>query len=482
MTKTDMTGDTPQPVLVVDLDRTLIRSDTLYESLWKLLCRNLLYSLLVPFWLAGGRAGLKRQIAKRVTLDVGALPYREDFVDYLRSQRRVGRKLVLATASDRLIAEKVAAHLGIFDDVVASDGESNLKGARKAAELRRLYSDTSFSYAGDGFEDLAVWKYAATALVVGDDHKLVNRIRETTPVEKTFSSGKTGWRPFLRALRLHQWVKNILIFVPLVAAHRVGDLIAILHAGLAFLAFGLVASAGYLLNDLVDVEADRHHLTKKDRPFASGELDFRAGFIGAPALLLAGAGTSLMLPMAFTITLLAYFAATQLYSFYLKRVVLVDVFMLAVLYTGRIVAGAVAITVPTSQWLLAFSVFLFLSLAFVKRYSELNTLKMKEMELAAGRGYLVIDFDLLSSFGAASGYIAVLVFALYINSPEVRVLYHTPEYLWLLCLVLLYWISRVWIIAHRGNMHDDPILFALKDKVSYAVGAAGIASFILATR
>lgn len=470
----------PRP-LVVDLDGTLIRSDTLYESLWKLISRNPLHVFMIPLWLARGRAALKRQIAGRVAIDVAALPYRADLLNYLRAQRAAGRRLVLATASDRMIAEQVAAHLDLFDEVLASDGKTNLKGSHKAAALASRFGDRGYSYAGDGRADLPVWKLAATALVIGDDGRLADRVRETTPVEKTLSSGSSAGWPFVRALRLHQWVKNILIFVPLVAAHRVADPVALWQTTLAFLSFGLTASAGYLLNDLVDVEVDRHHPTKKYRPFASGALDFRAGFLGAPALLIAGAGISLLLPAAFTIALLGYFTATQFYSFYLKRIVLADVFMLAMLYTARIIAGAIAITVPTSQWLLAFSIFLFLSMAFVKRYSELNALKLEEKDLAAGRGYRVIDFELLSSFGAASGYIAVLVFALYINSPEVGVLYRAPEYLWLFCLVLLYWISRVWIIAHRGGMHDDPIIFALKDRVSYAVGAAGVASFILAT-
>lgn len=467
--------------LAVDLDGTLMRSDALYESLRKLLSRSPLCALLIPFWLAKGRAYLKRQIARRAPIDVSTLPYREEIVEYLRSQRNSGRKLVLATASDSLIAQEITSHLGLFDEVFASDGQNNLKGPRKAAKLAARFGHRRFSYLGNGREDLAVWRAAGTAVVISDDRKLADSIQTTTSIEKVFPAGNAGFRSLLKALRLHQWVKNSLVFVPLIAAHRVDDLLAVAETGLAFIAFGLVASAGYLLNDLTDVEADRHHSAKKNRPFASGALDLRAGFVGVPALLVVGTSISLLLPSAFTIALIAYFAASLIYSLYVKRIVLADVFMLAVLYTTRIIAGAVAIAVPTSQWLLAFSVFLFLSLAFVKRYSELNALRLKDMELAKGRGYLVIDFELLSSLGAASGYLAVLVFALYINSPEVGVLYRAPEYLWLFCLVLLYWISRVWIIAHRGQMHEDPIVFALKDRVSYGVGVAGMTSFILAS-
>jgi len=480
MTRAETTAD-KLPPLVVDLDRTLIRSDMLYESLWKLICRNPLYCFLIPVWLVRGRAHLKQRIAQLTAVDVRLLPYHQELLDYLREERRNDRRLILATASDLSIAERIAAYLGIFDDVIASDGKINLKGTRKAEELARRYGRGSFSYAADGRHDLPIWQTAASALVVSDDQKLLHRIRKTTPIEKVFSGQKVTLRLFVKALRLHQWFKNVLVFVPLIAAHRVSDIATVAETVLAFLAFGLVASAGYLLNDLVDVDVDRRHPSKKDRPFASGALDFRFGFFGSPLLLAMGGGISLLLPGKFQVALFAYFAATQLYSFYLKRLVLVDVFMLAVLYTARIIAGALAIDVPVSQWLLAFSVFLFLSLAFVKRYSELHSLRQRDEELAAGRGYSVVDFELLSSLGAAGGYIAVLVFALYINSPEVRVLYRTPEYLWMFCLVLLYWISRVWIIAHRGRMHDDPIVFALKDRVSYLVGAAGVASFVLAS-
>jgi 4-hydroxybenzoate polyprenyltransferase/phosphoserine phosphatase len=467
--------------LCVDLDGTLVRTDMLYESLLKLLSINPFYAVILPFWLLRGRAYLKRQIAQRVRLDVGVLPYRAELLKYLQQQAAGGRRLVLVTASDALIAAEIASHLGVFGDVVASDGTTNLKGRHKATALEARFGSGRFTYVGNEWADLPVWSAAGTAVVVSDDRCLADGAARVAAVERVFAAERGGLGTLLRALRIYQWVKNLLVFVPLVAAHRISDLEAIQHSLLAFIAFGLVASAGYLLNDLVDVEADRYHHAKKQRPFASGALDFRVGLVGAPALFAIAGAVCLALPTGFGLTLIVYLLASQVYSFFLKKLVLADVFTLAVLYTMRIIAGTAAIQVPISHWLLAFSVFLFLCLAFVKRYSELHTLRAQQRSEAKGRGYFVSDFELLASLGAASGYIAVLVLALYINSPEVKVLYNRPEVLWMVCLVLLYWISRIWLISHRGQMHDDPIVFALRDRASYLAGVVCAGAVILAT-
>jgi 4-hydroxybenzoate polyprenyltransferase/phosphoserine phosphatase len=479
--KASLDSDAVARPLCVDLDGTLIRSDTLYESLLKLLSSNPLYAVMLPFWLLRGRAYLKRQIAQRVRLDVRTLPYRTELLEYLQQQSAGGRTLALATASDVLIAEKIASHLGLFGVVIASDGSKNLKGRDKASALEARFGAGKFTYVGNDWADMPVWTAAGTAIVVSNDSRLLDGAAGVAAVEHVFSTERVGPDLLFRALRVHQWVKNILVFVPLLAAHRLGDLEAVAHSCLAFVAFGLVASAVYLINDLVDIEADRYHHIKKKRPFASGALDFRAGLIGAPLLLVLAGAISWTLPVSFAFALLAYLVASQLYSFVFKKVVLADVFMLAVLYTMRIIAGATAIQVPISHWLLAFSVFLFLCLAFVKRYSELHALRVQHKQEAKGRGYLVVDFDLLASLGASSGYIAVLVLALYINSPEVKILYNKPELLWLVCLVLLYWISRVWMIAHRGHMDEDPVVFALKDRASYLAGVVCAGAIILAS-
>jgi 4-hydroxybenzoate polyprenyltransferase len=469
----------PTP-LVVDLDGTVLRTDTLYESLVAMLRRSPLHAAALPFWLLGGRARLKREIARRGPVDPRSLPYRDDVLDYLRTEVERGRKLVLATASDALVAEPIALHLGLFDAVLASDGNRNLKGSAKADALRQHLDGQPFAYAGNDWADMPVWEAASSAVVVSSDRGLASQVERVTPIERHIAPAGAGGPAIVRALRLGQWVKNLLVFVPLLAAHRATELPLLANAGLAFVAFGLVASAGYLVNDLMDIEADRQHERKRLRPFASGALPLRTGLVSVPLLVLGGLLLGLLLAPGVALALAVYLAASLAYTFYLKRIALVDVFVLAMLYASRIVAGAIAVAVPISQWLLAFSIFFFLGLAFVKRYSELHALRVRELDQAAGRGYVVADFPMLSSLGAASGYISVLVLALYINSPEVIELYGTPDALWLVCLVLLYWISRVWVIVNRGHMDEDPIVFALKDRTSYLAGAVCAAAFMAA--
>jgi len=276
----------------------------------------------------------------------------------------------------------------------------------------------------------------------------------------------------IRALRLHQWVKNVLVVVPLVLAHRVSDREALLHALYAFVSFGLVASAGYVFNDLRDREADRLHPVKRDRPFASGELSAGAGVVLIVVLLAAGfVLASAVLPTPFTVALSTYLVTTVLYSWQLKRLAVVDVLVLAGLYTLRLFAGGLASEVPLSPWLLAFAMFLFLSLAVAKRYSELAGVAERSESRAVGRGYLTGDRELLTMIGVTAGYLAVLVLALYVNGPDVSALYSRPLLLLLICPVLLYWITRLWLLAHRGELHDDPVVFTLEDPLSYALGA-----------
>ena len=475
----EATADPAQGPLVVDLDGTLIRTDVLYESLARLLHLNPLYAFLVPLWLGRGRAHLKRQVAQRASLNVQRLPYRQDVLSYLREQARGGRELVLATTTDALIADEVAAHLGIFSRVLASDGTTNLKGEAKAGRLQSIFGERGFTYVGNDWADVPVWRAAGSGVVVSANRRLAEQVARVTPIERMFMQPATGLRSLIKALRLDQWVKNVLVFVPLFAAHRAAELPLLGTASVAFIAFGLVASAGYLVNDLADIEVDRLSERKRQRPFASGTLDFRVGLAAVPLLALGGIGLGFSLSWLVALALIGYFGSAVLYTFLLKKIALADVFTLAILYTSRLVVGALAVAVPLSQWMLAFSVFFFLCLAFAKRYSELRELRTRKLHQAEGRGYLAEDFELLASLGAGSGFIAVLVLALYINSPEVAVLYRTPATLWLACLVLLYWISRLWIIAHRGTLDEDPIVFAIKDRTSYLaatlIGAAVVA-------
>lgn len=455
--------------LVVDLDGTLIKTDLLLESFMLLIRANPLNALFAFIWLLKGKANLKSQIARKVDIPVQYLPYNDAVIQYVTEQRREGREVVLATASHQRYAHSIAEHTGLFDDVFASDDNVNLSGSRKQAALTERYGEGQYVYAGNANVDLKVWQHCDSAVVVGSS-ALANKADKQCGLERHFSVPRTSLKVVIKALRVHQWVKNSLIFVPLLTAHQFQNSQMVMMSLLAFLSFSLCASSVYFLNDLLDLNDDRQHATKKNRPFAAGTLSLLAGIVGAPLLLLVAIGICLFLPVQFQVVLAAYYLLTLAYSFKLKRLVMVDVVALASLYTIRIVAGAAAISVALSFWLLSFSIFVFLSLAIIKRYTELMKLRTKSATKALGRGYQVEDLELLSSLGGSSGYISVLVLALYINSPEVKGMYSNPTLMWPACLVMLYWVSRIWIIAHRGGMDDDPIVFALKDKASVMCG------------
>jgi 4-hydroxybenzoate polyprenyltransferase len=461
---------TIERALCVDLDGTLIRSDLLLESLMLLIKRNPLYLFLAPLWLLRGKAVLKAEIAARVELDPEALPYNREFLQWLTAQHAAGRSLWLCTAADEKLAARVATHLGIFRGVLASNGSENLAGASKAARLVEQFGRGGFDYCGNERRDVHVWREAGGAIVVQGSHRLVQQVARSVPVIEHYPRRVSVLRSTLRALRPHQWAKNALILVPLLAAHRIADQQAQLQVFLALVTFCLCASSVYLLNDLLDLQADRAHPRKSRRPFAAGHLSILTGMWLVPALLVAAVLIAMLLPPRFQLVLATYYALTLAYSFALKGLVLIDAMALAGLYTLRIIAGAAAVSVPLSFWLLLFSVFLFLSLALVKRFAELDSLRRQMRLKAVGRGYHVEDLPILQSLGAAAGYLSVLVLALYINSPDIEALYRRPKVIWLLCVLMLYWVSRVWMCAQRGRMHDDPVVFALKDRVSIAIG------------
>lgn len=465
--------------LCVDLDGTLIRSDLLHESALMLVRRNPLYLFGFLAWLLRGRAHLKRQIALRARVDVAALPYDERVLEWLRD-RDQHRQRVLCTASDALLAERVAAQVGVFDAVIGSDGVRNLGGGGKRDALLERFGERGFDYAGNALPDLHVWRHARQAIAVNASPRVLRRLRAEREVARVFPRARAGWRAWLAALRLHQWPKNALVLVALGAAHLAFDPTAVMRALVAFLAFSLCASGAYVLNDLLDLDADRQHPRKRLRPFAAGNLGLASGLLAALLLTVAAFALARVLPLRFTLVLLAYAVTTLTYSLVLKRVPMLDVLTLAGLYTVRIIGGAVAITVPVSSWLLAFSMFLFLSLAMVKRYAELHRVAATAERRAAGRGYAVGDLPLIQSLGTASGYLSVLVLAFYINSTKSAQLYRHHEVLWLLAPLLLYWISRVWLLARRGRMHDDPVVFALTDRVSLVVLAAFAAVIVFA--
>ncbi len=471
----------PRYPLCVDLDGTLVKSDTLIEAIFKMAKSHFWQLLLAPLWLLKGKAYFKEKIFSMSTLDVAELPYNEEVLEYLKAEFSSGRDLVLATASSYRIAEKVSNHLGIFEKVIASDPETNLSGEKKAEALVKAFGEKQFSYMGNAEIDLKVWKHAASADVVFADRNLLSRAKKLCQVDNIFARPRSFFKLIRKAIRVHQWTKNALIFLPLILAHKIGDVDAIINAIHAFFAFAMTASSVYLINDLLDLESDRRHPDNKKRPFASGELALQWGVVLAPAMLTIGIIAAAALSMSFLWVVLGYFALTTAYSLHLKQIALLDVIVLAFLYAWRIFAGAIAINVYLSQWLLVFAGFFFLSLALVKRCSELILMNRKNLEANPRRGYWVSDLSQLVSFGSASGYLAVLVFALYVNSEQVVKSYQTPEALWFICPFLLYWISRMWLKAHRGLMHTDPLVFAVKDRVSYIMIAIMALIWFIAT-
>lgn len=470
------TDDADVP-LCVDLDGTLVRSDLLAESALALVRRNPLYLLRFAGWLLRGKAALKREIAQRAEVDVAMLPYDARVVGWI-GEAAASRRVVLCTASDRKFADAVAAHVGGFDAVLSSDGTRNLAGSAKADALSREFGERGFDYAGNEARDLPVWSRARRAIVVNAPASLARRAGAVSEVERVFEREGGRMGAWLRALRLHQWLKNLLVFLPLLTAHLLFDTDSVLHTALAFVSFGLCASGVYLLNDLLDLEADRQHPRKRLRPFAAGALPLVSGLAVAPLLTIAAFALALAISPLFALVLAAYYVLTLAYSFALKRIAMLDTVVLAGLYTIRILAGTAALHIGVSFWLLAFSMFLFLSLAMIKRYTELHTLLRAGEQRSSGRGYAVEDLPLVQSLGGASGYLAVLVLALYINSTASEALYRHPALLWLLCPVLLYWISRAWLIAHRGDMHDDPVVFALTDRTSRLLLAIAVTIII----
>jgi 4-hydroxybenzoate polyprenyltransferase/phosphoserine phosphatase len=451
--------------LCVDLDGTLIRSDVLHESLaaalhrWGVLLR-------VPLWLLRGRAHVKAQLAARADLDPALLPYRRELVDFLEAQKRSGRRIVLATAANARIAESIGRHLGLFDEIITSSASHNLRGADKRAALIERFGERGFSYAGNDRADLEVWRAAGSAILVDAPARVSVRARELAPVEESFAERGHPLAALARALRPYQWVKNLLVFVPIVTAGALHEAHVWLAALWTFLAFCATASAIYLINDLADLQADRRHPRKRFRPFASGELPIAFGFAAAPLLLLlglalAGAGGTADL-------VAAYAVASVLYSSFLKQKPLIDVFTLAGLYTLRLFAGGAATGIDISLWLLAFSGFLFLSLAFVKRVSELRA-HAPGTNLGDDRGYARGDVAFLEVLGIGASFASSVVLALYVQSDYVASVYANPEVVWLIVPLMLFWQCRLWMSTTRGYMHDDPIVYCAKDWVSQCV-------------
>ena len=480
-------------VLCVDLDGTLVKSDTLVDSALVLARQHPALLLKIPLWLTQGKASFKRHITNAVMLDVVHLPYNRELLQYLEQEHARGRRIFLATAADSALADRVADHLGLFEGVIASDGTNNVAGGKKLEAFRRQFGD-DFCYIGNASPDVPLLKCCQTPMVANPTSGLRSAMRrEKIEPVRIFREKSSSLKAWLKAIRLHQWAKNVLLFLPLLLSHKL-SLGPVVATCLAFLAFGLCASATYIVNDLLDIEVDRIHPRKRRRPFAAGDLSAITGVAVIVLFLFLSIGISIAIPhivpriapgtwnpnrfhflgvptvYSFLGWLGIYAVTTLAYSLRLKRAVLVDVIVLSGLYTIRILAGSAATGIDVSTWLGSFSIFFFLSLAFVKRFAELENLRERGGASAKGRGYHISDIEQLRSFGSASGYVSVAVLTLYISNLDAEQLYTHTKRLWLLVPVLLLWISRLWLMASRGELDEDPVVYAITDKRSLLMG------------
>ena len=473
-----------RPPLVVDLDGTLVRGDTLFETIAANLFSRPLQTLSAMAAIFSGRAALKRRLAEVGLPDIASLPLNESFIAFLREEKAKGRSLHLATAADRRIADAVAARLELFDSVAASEAGVNLKGARKRDALEQRFPG-GFSYAGDSRADLAVWAGAKGAVIVGARPGVAAAARANgVPVEAEFPPAQSAsFKVWRKAFRLHQWAKNILIFAPILLAHAYGDEAAVLRVVLGFFILGVVASGTYLVNDLADLGADRRHRTKHRRPFASGAIPVELGLAAAPTMIAGGLAAGFAVSPMFGLTLVIYLVLTLAYSFGLKRVAMLDVLVLGALYSLRLLMGVALVGSGVSPWLIAFSFFFFYSMSLAKRHVELvNAGDAPTNVNLPGRGYRPADWPLTLAMGAASTAASIVVIVLYLSEEAFPSgVYGAPGWLWAAPVIVTLWTQRIWLLAQRGELDDDPVAFAVRDRLSLALGALLALFFAAAT-
>ena len=468
----------PRP-LVVDLDGTLVATDMLLETLLAVLGRNPAALIRPLLALRHGKAALKQAAAAAGRFDPAVLPYDDAVLRRIHAARAAGRKVFLATASDTVVAQAIADHLGLFDGVFCSDGRRNLAASAKAEQLVEAFGRGGFDYIGNDTADLPVWREAGTCIAARATPGVERRLRALNPQAEFLPRPRLAAKPWLKCLRVHQYAKNALILTPLFTAHAF-DLASLGLAMLAILAFSLAASGNYILNDLIDLGADRQHRSKRTRPLASGRIPLGQGIAAVPVLLASGGLLAALISMQFLAVLLGYLATSMLYSFWLKRVLLVDVVVLALLYVARVIAGAAAIAVPLSHWFLGFALFVFTCLALIKRYIECAEQLRRGAATVPRRAYAAMDAEALLQLAAAAGFNSITVLALYVSSDAVGNAYARPELLWLLCPIMTYWIARVVLLAHRGAVHDDPLVFALTDRASLVTAALAAMAVLIA--
>lgn len=456
--------------LCINPEGTLFRTNLLLESGLQFLAQEPLSIFRLLLWTLRGRPVLEKKLAAQGVPDFASLPVNRDFLSLLKQEHDQGRKLVLVTAAGTKTAQAMAEPFGLFDGVIGGGEIGNHGQTNLAALLQEHFGAKGFDYAGSGRGDLEVRNAARKVILVAASNNLIEPAGTSGAGERILKAPRPHWGDWIRALRVYQWPKNLLLLAPLMFAHAWSDVGKIGHVGLALAAYCLGASSVYILNDLLDLQSDRNHAQKRNRPFAAGKIPLGFGLIGAPLLLVAGFAIAAILPFSFFLSFTFYYLLTLFYSLGLKQIAILDALILAGLYSLRVIAGGFAAQVPVTDWLLAFSMFLFLSLAFVKRYTELHLAGDGNEDVIKGRGYSTRDVELVSSMGVGCGYLSVLVLAFYINNPAVARLYNRPAALWLACPVLLYWISRIWLLAHRKQMLHDPVVFTLTDRQSWLIG------------
>lgn len=469
-----------RPPLVVDMDGCLLRTDVLFEAIASGLARHPIETLLAFRFLLQGRARFKRAIAELNDVDVESLPLREDFIAHLAQERAVGRELHLVTAARHEIATEVADRVGLFHTVQGSTDGRNLKGSKKLAAIQERFPE-GFAYAGDSATDLKVWKEADAILLAGASPSVAAQARKLQkPVEGAFDNAPATLRVWIKALRVHQWSKNALVFVALMLSHSYLNVGAWAASILAWAAMCLTASGTYLINDLSDLAADRRHRTKRNRPLAAGLIDIQTALITAPILILLGLAVGFADSIALGLLVGLYLVLTLSYSMWLKRVPMLDVTILGGLYTVRVILGAVAIGVALSPWLLTFSFFFFFAMSLAKRHVEL--VRAAAEGKIDGRGYRPSDAPVTIAFGVAATVASILIMVLYmVGEAFPSGAYKAPEFLWTAPVVVALWTMRIWLLAQRGELNDDPVAFAVKDKVSWLLGAIVGVSFVIAT-
>ena len=455
--------------ICVDLDGTLIKTDALVEGIVTIFSSRSGITHLGSL-ATSNRATLKRRVAEIAGCTPELLPYNTELIAYLKKKRQEGHPLVLATAADARVAYAVADHLALFDEVICSDGIRNLKGDEKAAALIERFGRKGFDYVGNDLSDLPIWSAAAGVVTVNASRRVMREARQLGLPTTTFETRPPLISAAVRAMRPHQWSKNVLVFVPMIMAHAVNEASAWIGALGLFLSLCATASALYIVNDLLDLSSDRRHPRKRMRPLASGALPIPIAVWLAVVLVSFGIGLGWL---SGTIVILVTYAVASLsYSLVLKRFPLIDVFVLAGLYTLRVLGGGVASGHRATLWLLAFAGFTFLSLALVKRAGELLSIERShDKHSNARRGYQAGDSAIIEMFGCASAFSSGVVLALFVGSSSAFQQYRAPEVLWLIVPIIILWHCRLWLATVRGNMHDDPIVYAFRDWVSWVVGA-----------